>query len=111
MDLSAADTNPDKREFYYTGLDDRRIRFAEGRDLELNPRQTGERLNLLIVAYVEVDGKPHKAFERVLKYVEVKDADDAHAWTPLPAASPAATADVAKVGGAKPQAAVPIKKS
>ena len=69
-DLSAADTNPGKESFFYSGLDERRIRFAEGRDLELNPRQTGERVNLLIVAYVEVDGRPHTSFDRVLRYTE-----------------------------------------
>jgi hypothetical protein len=30
------------------------------------------RLNLLITAYVEVDGKPHAIFKRVLKYNEVR---------------------------------------
>jgi len=59
LDISAANTNPDKRDFYFGGLDDRRIRFSEGRDLELSPKQAGPRLNLWIVAYVEVDDKPH----------------------------------------------------
>jgi transglutaminase-like putative cysteine protease len=73
MDISAANTNPAKRDFYFSGLDNRRVRFAEGRDLDLAPKQDGPRLNLLIVAYVEIDGKRHDSFERVLKFTEVKD--------------------------------------
>lgn len=71
-DVSAADTNPDKRDFYASGLDERRIRFLEGRDLDLEPKQEGPRLNLMIAAYAEVDGKPHAAFDRRLRFVEVK---------------------------------------
>ncbi len=71
-DLAAANTNPTKRDFYFSGLDERRIRFIEGRDLELCPRQEGPRLNLFISAYMEVDGKPHSNFKRVLKYEEIK---------------------------------------
>lgn len=76
-DLAAANTNPTKRDFYFSGLDERRIRFIEGRDLELCPRQEGPRLNLLISAYVEVDGKPHTTFKRVLKYDEIKSLTSA----------------------------------
>ncbi len=72
MDISAADTNPTRRDFYFSGLDERRIRFSEGRNLDLTPRQDGPRLNLFISAYVEVDGKPFPGFQRVLKYTEIK---------------------------------------
>jgi transglutaminase-like putative cysteine protease len=70
-DLAAANTNPIKREFYFSGLDERRIRFLEGRDLELSPPQAGPRLNLLISAYIEIDGKPHSNFKRILRYEQV----------------------------------------
>ena len=76
-DLAAANTNPVKRDFYFSGLDERRIHFLEGRDLELCPRQEGPRLNLLISAYIEVDGKPHATFKRVLKYDEIKSLSSA----------------------------------
>jgi transglutaminase-like putative cysteine protease len=74
MDISAANTNPAMRDFYFSGLDNRRVRFAEGRDLDLTPKQDGPRLNLFIIAYVEVDGKPHTSFQRMLKFTEVKAA-------------------------------------
>lgn len=75
-DVSAGDTNPLERDFFFSGLDERRIRFSEGRDLDLNPKQDGPRLNLMIVAYVEVDGKPHTGFQRNLRFTEV--AGEAH---------------------------------
>lgn len=80
-DLAAANTNPAKREFYFSGLDERRIHFLEGRDLDLSPPQAGPRLNLLISAYVEVDGKPHASFKRFLKYEEIKPASVAQGST------------------------------
>ena len=74
MDISAANTNPAERDRFFSGLDERRLRFSEGRDLELSPRQQGPPVNLFITAYVEVDGKPHVAFERVLRFVELHEA-------------------------------------
>jgi transglutaminase-like putative cysteine protease len=71
-DLAAANTNPGKEDFYFSGLDERRVWFLEGRDLELSPRQTGDRVNLLIVAHIEVDGRPHTAFERNVRFTTVK---------------------------------------
>jgi transglutaminase-like putative cysteine protease len=72
-DMSAADTNPGQEDFYFSGLDERRIWFLEGRDLELNPKQAGDRLNLLIVAHVEVDGRPHAAFKRQVRFTRLGD--------------------------------------
>lgn len=72
MDVSAGNTDPKQKDRYWHGLDERRVRFSEGRDLELSPRQTGERINLVIVAHVEVDGKPHTKFERVVQFDEIK---------------------------------------
>ncbi len=67
-DVSAGDTTPTERERFASGLDCRRVHFSEGRDLQLNPPQAGGRVNLLIGAYVEVDGKPHTAFVRRMKF-------------------------------------------
>ena len=71
VEISAANTTPDKRGFYFGGLDDRRIRFAEGRNLQLSPAQSGPRVNLLIVAHVEVDGRPHTDFDRTVRFEEI----------------------------------------
>lgn len=72
IEISAANTTPGKRDFYFGGLDDRRIRFAEGRDLDMTPKQAGPRVNLMIVAHVEVDGQAHNEFQRVVRFDEVK---------------------------------------
>ncbi len=81
LDIAAADTNPDKQNFYFGGLDERRVMFNEGRDLDLAPKQDGPRLNLFIGAYVEVDGKPHTAWDRLLKFNEVKSTSIAEGET------------------------------
>lgn len=72
MDISAADTNPAQRDFFFSGLDERRVWFSDGRDLDLTPRQDGPRVNLFIVAYVEVDGRPHAGFTRTVQFTEVR---------------------------------------
>lgn len=75
MDISAANTTPEKRDFYFSGLDDHRIRFLEGRNLVLSPKQDGPPVNLMIVAHIELDGKKHTAFDRVLRFKEMASAD------------------------------------
>lgn len=73
MDIAAADTNPDQRDFFFSGLDERRVWFSDGRDLDLTPRQDGPRVNLFIVAYVEVDGQPFAGFKRTLQFTETHE--------------------------------------
>jgi transglutaminase-like putative cysteine protease len=70
-DLSEADTQG-REEYYVSNLDERHIRFAEGRDLRLNPPQDGPTVNLFLVAYVEVDGRPHASFDRALRFRQVR---------------------------------------
>ena len=71
-DVSAGDTTPAERARYMSSLDNRRVRFLEGRDLTLNPPQAGGRVNLVIGAYIEIDGKPHAAFDRTIKFEEIR---------------------------------------
>jgi transglutaminase-like putative cysteine protease len=82
VDVAAGDTNADKKDFYFGGLDERRVLFNEGRDLDLSPKQTGPRLNLFIGAYVEVDGVVHAGWDRVMKFNEVNAAPQAIALNP-----------------------------
>jgi len=72
MDISAGNINPQERERFWCGLDERRVRFSEGRDLELAPKQDGPRVNLFITAHIEVDGKPHRKFDRQLHFEEIR---------------------------------------
>jgi transglutaminase-like putative cysteine protease len=63
-DASAGDTTEGMRDFYFSGLDQNRIRFAEGRNLLIGEEGQAKRVNLIVGAYVEVDGKPHSGIER-----------------------------------------------
>jgi len=46
------------REYYFGAVDESRIAFGTGRDLVLNPPQSGEPLNYFMYPYAEADGKP-----------------------------------------------------
>ena len=69
LDISAADAASDDAEAqsWFGGLDDQRVEWAEGRDFELSP-PSSERPDLVIRGWVEVDGKRHTAFDRVLHF-------------------------------------------
>lgn len=68
LDISSADTAPaDRAGEWFGGLDENRLEWAEGRDFDLEPR-SAVRPDLVIRGYVEVDGKPHKNFDRVLNF-------------------------------------------
>ena len=68
-DLAAANLAPEKKDFYFGGLDSRRVLFSRGRDLTLAPKQDGPPVNLFIRAYVEVDGAPYTSFDRKMTFV------------------------------------------
>jgi transglutaminase-like putative cysteine protease len=68
LDISSADTAPAERAGeWFGGLDENRMEWAEGRDFDLEPR-SAVRPDLVIRGWVEVDGKPHKTFDRVLNF-------------------------------------------
>jgi transglutaminase-like putative cysteine protease len=46
------------REYYFGAVDESRIAVGTGRDLILNPPQSGEPLNYFMYPYAEADGKP-----------------------------------------------------
>ena len=59
VDISRANQDPAKREYYFGHLDENRVQFSTGRDLELVPRQAGPPINFLVYPYVEVNGRPY----------------------------------------------------
>lgn len=68
VDISEADKNPERSDFYFGRLDPDRISFSRGRDVKL-PGMQGEPLNYLPSgAYVEIDGVPFHGMERSLTY-------------------------------------------
>lgn len=58
VDISEADKQPDSKDYYFGNLTENRIRFTTGRDIVLEPRQSGPPLNYFVYPYVEADGKP-----------------------------------------------------
>lgn len=58
VDISEADKNPARTEFFFGQLDANRVTLSRGRDLVLEPAQQGEPLNYFVQPYVEVDGQP-----------------------------------------------------
>ena len=67
--------DPQKVEYYFGNLDERRMVWSIGRDLILSPKQAGEPVNALAKAYVEIDGKVHAegtGWVRKLTYRERK---------------------------------------
>ena len=59
VDISEAKKNPVRRDYYFGRLDENRVMFSSGRDLQLVPRQAGPPINFLVYPYVEVNGKPY----------------------------------------------------
>lgn len=46
------------REYYFGAVDESRIAFGTGRDIMLNPSQSGGPLNYFMYPYAEIDGEP-----------------------------------------------------
>lgn len=59
VDASEAYKDPERRRFFFGGLDAHRVEFTTGRDLDL-PGASVEDLNYVIYPHVEVDGAPHE---------------------------------------------------
>jgi transglutaminase-like putative cysteine protease len=58
VDISEADKFPEMRDYYFGNLTENRIAYSQGRDIRLEPPQTGEPLNFFIYPYAEREGKP-----------------------------------------------------
>jgi transglutaminase-like putative cysteine protease len=59
VDISEANKEPHRRDYYFGNLSADRVAFSAGRDLTLRPRQAGSPVNFFIYPYVEVEGKEH----------------------------------------------------
>ncbi|MCI0446820.1 transglutaminase domain-containing protein [bacterium] len=63
--------DPGKRDYLFGNLDPDRLEFTIGRDIRLNPPQSGEPLNYFIYPYAEADGKPLSDTRIQLDYVNL----------------------------------------
>jgi transglutaminase-like putative cysteine protease len=80
LDVSSGDTAGDRAAEWFGGLDDTRLEWAEGRDFNLEPR-SNVRPDLVIRGWVEVDGKPHSDFSRVLNFKRVGSSSASQSGT------------------------------
>ncbi len=70
VDISEAWKHPEKKDFFFGGLDANRVEFSMGRDLVLNPKQDGEPLNFFVYPYVEVAGKQYSNVSLAFSFSE-----------------------------------------
>lgn len=72
VDSSEASKHKEKSEYFFGALDAHRVQFTQGRDLRLNPPQTGKPLNYFVYPYVEVDGKEFSSIERKFSFSDLR---------------------------------------
>ncbi len=58
VDTSEAWKHPELRDFYFGSHDPGKFYLSLGRDIELNPAQKGEPINIFLQPYIEINGKP-----------------------------------------------------
>jgi hypothetical protein len=59
-------------DYYFGNLDERRVVWSVGRDLQMEPAQAAGPVNALPKMYMEVDGKAYSDWERKFTYKEVQ---------------------------------------
>jgi transglutaminase-like putative cysteine protease len=72
VDISEAWKHQEKKDYFFGAHDVNRVQFTLGRDIELRPKQRGDRVNYLIFPYVELDGQP---YPNVANAISFSDAD------------------------------------
>jgi transglutaminase-like putative cysteine protease len=68
IDASEAWKNPPKKDYFFGATDTNRVMFSLGRDIRLNPPQTGDPLNYFVYPYAELDGKPYAGFKNEFSF-------------------------------------------
>ena len=71
VDISEAWKDKTKKDYFFGAHDDNRVQFSTGRDLVLDPPQSGEPLNYFVYPYVEVDGKKHEDVTTRFSFADV----------------------------------------
>jgi len=75
VDISEANKDPKKTDYYFGNLTPDRVAFSSGRDIDLVPKQDGPPLNFFIYPYVEVEGKPYPREKIVNQFTYEDDMD------------------------------------
>jgi transglutaminase-like putative cysteine protease len=69
VDISEADRNPGKTEYFFGTLDADRVTMTGGRDLTLTPTPRAGKLNFFVYPYAEVDGTKAENTTRAFKRI------------------------------------------
>jgi transglutaminase-like putative cysteine protease len=77
VDISEAWKHQEKKDYFFGAHDVNRVQFSMGRDIELSPRQHGDRVNYLIFPYVELDGQPYPNIANAISFRDVSNAQQA----------------------------------
>jgi len=77
VDISEAWKHPDLHDYYFGQRDPNRVQFTVGRDLRLEPPQSGPALNYFIYPYVEVGGKEYSNVAIAFSFEDVHPAERA----------------------------------
>jgi transglutaminase-like putative cysteine protease len=72
VDISEADKQPEKKDFFFGNLPADRIMLSTERDLVLEPRQTAGPVNFLIYPYAEVAGKVYAKQRRKFSFEDLQ---------------------------------------
>jgi transglutaminase-like putative cysteine protease len=70
VDVSEADKNPAKAEYFFGTLDADRVTMTGGRDLVLDPAPAAGALNFFVYPYAEIDGKPAEKVEKAFRRID-----------------------------------------
>ena len=74
VDISEAWQDQSKKNYYFGHHDQDRVQFSVGRDIRLNPPQSGDALNYFVYPYVESNGHVHPNVSNDFSFADVGDA-------------------------------------
>jgi transglutaminase-like putative cysteine protease len=77
VDISEAWKNQENKNYFFGAHDVNRMQFTVGRDLELNPKQHGERLNYFVYPYAELDRQAYPNVAIAFSFSDVKEGEKA----------------------------------
>ena len=79
VDISEAWKHQDKKDYFFGAHDVNRLQFSVGRDLELSPKQHGDRLNYFVYPYAELNGQEYPNIAIAFSFADLNDAKNTRA--------------------------------
>jgi transglutaminase-like putative cysteine protease len=77
VDISEAWKHQEKKDYFFGAHDVNRVQFTLGRDIELRPKQHGDRVNYLIFPYVELGGEAYPNVAIAISFLDKDNAQQA----------------------------------